>query len=762
MNSQAPSLINVTVRITRIRSVNRKGCIAFGHRVDVDAGHNDRSTAIVVAVASSIAHGSLVEVGGVYDVYGESSIVKREHGGYVVSEIQIDAQDIRLIRPSGSQLIQWLAHNAPGVGEVKATKLWDLLQEKLYEALDASDHEALSKVVPSQGVRTRLFLAWAKNGDAATLRFVQDRAIPLDLARKAIRFHRENTVQALLEDPYRLLSFCGSWAEVDGIAREKFAVGLDDPRRLTAALEEALYRTTEKGNTCATISDLHQTVSRLLAPHRAPIQALSKMLLKGSSSGQFIVRAAPGGEVMLHAPGTYIMERSCAEFILASLRESDRQRSLFPVDVDEVIADFERSERDYLGLKVFGLNQAQRIAVHTSFAKRFSIITGGAGVGKTTVLKALYRALDTSGKPRFQMALSGRAAARMADATQEKAMTIASFLINVTEQDMGESPIVVVDEASMIDIVTFYKLTQKLPAGAHLVLVGDPFQLPPIGPGLVFHVLCQLSGIPTTQLVEVRRQAHDSAIPGAAASIRDGVWPSLSSDEKGEVVFLPCPADQIVGETLRLYSIDPASTQIICATRSSPYAGVEVLNRVCHLRYAGSNRPLAAANADSGEIESTGFSEGDLLMYTSNDWSRNLQNGRLGRLLEVFDEPCKVNLGTEDKPKMRTVLGLAEFEGDRHYVLDTDLDVLQHSYAITCHKSQGSQFPRVIIPLVPSKVLDRTLVYTALTRAQGQVIFVGDVEAAKTAVIAPPKAFSRKIGLLSMLQDALAESPLAA
>lgn len=762
MNAQIPVLLSVTVRVTRIRSRNSKGCIAFGHRVDLDAGLNDRSTAIVVAVPTSVVARSMVEVGGIYDVYGESSVVHREHGGYRVSEIQLDAQDIRLVRPSGSQLIQWLADNAPGVGEVKATKLWDTFQASLYDILDGSDHTALSKIVPSQNVRADMFAAWLEHGDAKTLRFVQDKGIPLDLARKAIKFHKENTIAALQEDPYRLLSFCGSWAEVDGIAQERFSVQLGDSRRLRAALEEALYRAAEKGHTCATISDLHRTVTRLLAPHPAPSSALAKALLQGKTTGQFIVRETVSGDAMLHAPGTYIMERSCAEFVLALLREPNRQQALFPTDIDRVIADFESSEQQRLGLKVFALNEAQRSAVNTSFSNRFSIITGGAGVGKTTVLKALYKALDTLGKPRFQMALSGRAAARMTEATEESAMTIAGFLRSVTDEDMGESPVVVIDEASMLDVVTFYRLTQKLPTDTHFILVGDPFQLPPIGAGLVFHVLCQLSAIPTTRLLEVKRQADGSGIPAAAAAVRDGVWPKFSALETAEVIFLSCADDAVIAETMRMYGLDRENTQILAATRSSPFSGVEAINRLCHVRYVGGARPLEAVNEDSGVLEHTGFCEGDLLMYTANDWARNLQNGRLGRLLQVYDEPMKVDVGTEEKPLIRLALALADFEGVEHHIFETDIDVLQHAYAITVHKSQGSEFPRVIIPVTKSMVLDRTFVYTALTRAKVQVIFIGDIEAVQEAVALPPRAFSRQVGFMAMLEEALRTADLAA
>lgn len=753
MNAQTAVLLSVTVRVTRIRSTNSKGCIAFGHRVDLDAGLNDRSTAIVIAVPSSVAARSMVEVGGIYEVYGESSVVHREHGGYRVSEIQVDAQDIRLVRPSGSQLIQWLADNAPSVGEVKATKLWDTFQASLYNILDGSDHAALSKIVPSESVREGMFAAWLEHGDAKTLRFVQDKGIPLDLARKAIKFHKGNTIAALQEDPYRLLSFCGSWAEVDEIAQERFSVQLGDLRRLRAALEEALYRAAEKGHTCATISDIHQTVSRLLAPRPAPTSALAKALLQGKTAGQFIVRETSSGDVMLHAPGTYIMERSCAEFIMALLRAPEGQQPLFSIDVGRVIADFEQSERGYLKLDTFALNEAQHAAVKTSLKSRISIITGGAGVGKTTVLKALYKALDTTGRPRFQMALSGRATARMIEATGEEARTIAGFLRKVGDKEMGLAPIIVIDEASMLDLVTFYRLVQKLPSESQIILVGDPYQLPPIGAGLILHVLCGMAAVPITELVEVKRQAKDSSIPLASRQIRDGQPPTFSPNERDEVVFLPCSDEQIIPTVLRLYEQDSENTQILSATRSCRFAGVDALNRICHVQYGDHTRQLLVENQETGEVEATGLSVGDLVMYTANDWARNLQNGSLGKLEEVFDKPRSVDLGDENKPCFCTALGMATFEGVKHYILNTDIDSLELAYSITVHKAQGSQFRRVIIPVRKSRILDRTFVYTAATRAQAQVVFVGELDAVKEAIALPPRAFSRQVGLRALLES---------
>ncbi len=756
MNAAVPNLMNISVRVTSIRSVNRKGCIAYGHRMDIQKGINDRSSPVVIKVRDAIAKLSDISVGGIFDVYGEASTVLRSHGSFAINELTIDAQDIRLVRPSGSQLIQWIGDNVKGVGEVKATRLWDALGERLYDALDSADHNAISMIIPTEEVREGMFLRWSEGGDAKTLRFVQDKRVPLVLAKKAIRFHKKNTIAALLADPYRLLSFAGDWAVVDGVARDSFGLTLDDPRRITAALEEALYRASEKGHTCSSLADLYSTVRDLIKPHAAPGDALAKALVDGGAAGQFVYKDLALLGPMLFAPGSWLMERRCAEFIRDLIVTPLLQPQLFSVDVSEVIKQFEEEERVFLGLPSFGLNQAQRNAVNTSFSKRFSVITGGAGVGKTTVLKALYRALDTTGRPRFQMALSGRATARMIEATGEEATTIAGFLKRVTDKDMGPTPIIVIDEASMLDLVTFYRLVQKLPPECQVILVGDPYQLPPIGAGLILHVLCRLARVPTTELVEVKRQAKESSIPVAAHRVREGLRPSFSGDESDDVVFLPCPDDQILSTVIRLYEQDPGSTQILSATKSCAFAGVDVINRACHGKYANHRQPLLAENPETSEIEATGLCAGDLVMYTANDWARNLQNGSLGRLAEVFESPRAVNVGSDEKPRMASALGRATFEGVQHYILSADVDSLELAYSITVHKAQGSQFRRVIIPVRKSRILDRTFVYTAATRAQVQVIFVGDLEAVGEAIELPPKAFLRQVGLHALLEAELA------
>lgn len=751
MDTRVSIKTSAAVRITRIRYRTKKVCIFFGHRVNLERCTSDPTDTLVVKVPAKLINPTNFDVGETWAVHGPANVIKRSVPGlkYPITDTQITAQDAQLLKPSGRLTIQWLVDNVTGIGPSRADKLWTKHSDRLNKVLDAGDHDAIASIVRDENTRNELFEKWAEYGVGDSLRYLQDRGVPLELGRKVLKFHGCEAEKKLTEDPYRLLSFNGEWNLVDKLARKKFAVTLDDPRRLSAALEEALYGGLKNGHTCQSFNDTYKAARALLAPSSQPQTAFEEALRLGKAEGQFVVSEQE--ELMLHASGTFIMERRVAEFIRNLLKARDHQWSLLPVDLDTLISEFEQAERQALELPTFELNSAQIMAVKTSFNQHFSIITGRAGVGKTTVLKALYKALDALNRPRFQMALSGRAAARMVEATHEPATTIAGFLANVTANQMGPSPVVVIDEASMLDLVTFYRLTNKLPPDTHLILVGDPYQLPPIGAGLVFHLLCEMPGIPVTELTVVKRQSSDSGIPQAAKSIRDGIWPELPKSTESDVVFIPCADGDIRETVMSLYEEDPENTQILCGVKRNGINGVYDINQECHSRYAAGRKSLLVLNEFTGELEQSGFKEGDLLLYTANDWARGLQNGSLGHLESVFDEPRQVNIGSEEQPNIQEAIALAEFDGTQQYIQASDIDYLELAYAITVHKSQGSQFERVIIPVRQSLVLDRTFVYTAVTRAKRQVILVGDENAARRAVEAPPRAFERQVGLRALL-----------
>lgn len=665
--------------------------------------------------------------------------------GFMRHETRIESKDLSFQKPSGEQIVGWITDNKKinGIGDTKANKLWLALGNDLYRALDESDSNTLLKVISSETLINNLIEVWQEEGDTKTIQWMQDHRIPLPLSRKLIRFHGRNTLSALTEDPYCLLSFCEKWEDVDNLACSKMGVTKDDPRRLQAAVEQVLYNQMTKGHTCLNIEKLRVPLRKLLTSSELASNAidqahLNKVIMKRGDT--------------LQLAGNWIMERTVAKFVTEAVINQHQVPIYFDCPPEEMIDQFEKEEAETLGIDEFKLNPAQSTAIIRSFENKFSIITGGAGVGKTTVLKALYRLLDTYGSQRFQMALSGRAAKRMNETTQEHSSTIASFLQNTNSKSMGNCPIIVIDEASMVDLASMYRIIKKLPEQCHMVLVGDPYQLPPVAAGLVLHCMMNVDYIPVSELTEVKRQAKDSSIPLLAASVRKGVWPTkmLKQDTSDHIKLISCPKEEIVKTVVSLYDESPENTQILSPTNANSFSGCNVINRQCVMNYTGGkcSKQLKLYG------EPTGFFEGDTLLYTKNDWARDLQNGTLGKLIEAFEEPKTITIKTGEKSIEVTAIGLADWEGRVMPILEHDVEALLHGFAVTIHKSQGSQFNRVIIPLSQSRngFIDRTLIYTAITRAVDQVILVGDINVAEQAVIAPPSATLRNVALPDMLE----------
>lgn len=727
----------VRMRVASIRSRKPGGIIFSGY--SLDGGHQDNRQPIVVKAFGDESTG--IELGDLWEVTGQATTQTLQLAGFTRIEPVIIANHLMLVKPSGSQVIQWLATHPQigGIGTVKAQRLWDALGDDLYTALNEGDARTLLDVLKNPDIVENMLAVWLRDGDDTTLRWMQEHRIPLELARKVIRVHGADALARMREDPYRLLSFSAAWGLVDRIAREHLGVAEDDPLRLRAAIEQVLYDQMDQGHTIADQDTLKPPVARLLG---------------SSALGAAAFNVALGNKSIVQADGSYqcagawIMERSVANFIAERLGRP-HQIPLFCSDLDAVLDAFEAEEALASGIAGFALNEAQRKAVKQTFTQTFSVITGGAGVGKTTVLKALYRLLDTTGQPRYQMALSGRAAKRMRELTGERAYTIAGFLGRVSAEEMGDAPVIIIDEASMVDLATMYRLIRKLPDGARMILVGDPYQLPPIGAGLVLHGLTQSQAVSVSELTVVKRQAADSAIPRFAHAVRHGDWwGELPSDPDRDLAVISCDPRQIIETVLALYELDRDQTQILAATRANRFSGFATISQACTWRYTASQgaKPLCL------DGQQTGYYEGDLLLYTRNDWSRDLQNGLLGRLLEVFETPRVVQTDDEDAEPI-VALGWVDWEGRQVALLEQDIEWLESGYAISIHKSQGSQFSRVIVPITRSRLLDRTLLYTAITRAQRQIVLVGDVGAMERAVIAQPKAHLRRVALPSMLKQ---------
>jgi exodeoxyribonuclease V alpha subunit len=291
-----------------------------------------------------------------------------------------------------------------------------------------------------------------------------------------------------------------------------------------------------------------------------------------------------------------------------------------------------------------------------------------------------------------------------------------------------------------------------LPEQVNLILVGDPYQLPPIGAGLTFHVLADAEDFPVARLTKVYRQSGESGIPTISNAIRQGEWPSIPEyNGKNVGVFcLQVGSDDIANRLVEIYeelggAEENEQVQILSAVKADNAYGVVGINKAFHTRYTeGEN--LVLISSSTGELKDSGFRQNDKIIVIKNQWERRLFNGALGYIAEAFKTPMPLDEG-------RFLVAKAIIEGREICLQQDDLDWIMHSYSISIHKAQGSQFRRVIIPLSKSKLLDRTLIYTAVTRGIDQVVLLGDLAAAKLAVEALPHAWLRQIGFRTVIRS---------
>jgi exodeoxyribonuclease V alpha subunit len=737
------------LRVQSIRSQNpfgRGGCIFTATEI-TECGDVIDATAYVIVKATGAQLGTTrVQPGQWWTVTGSVETYPRTTSGYVINERQITPADIALARLSGEHIVTFMSEcpDFEGIGMVKARKLWETFGEGLYEILDAADVSALSKVLTPESAKCAVN-AWAAHGNTRTLQWLQSSGIDVRTGRKLLAFFGHEAYEKLAEDPYRLLSFSANWRHVDSFAQSRFDVQSDDPRRLQAAVEEALYRLFDAGDTVSAIPTLLRRVESVLGSSTARPVVMAA-LEAGLTNGSYVI----GNQGNIHLTGAMVMERTVARSITARL--------LAPVSilnrqtVERIIYQHEHEEG-------FELNTEQQQAVHCAAEQSVALILGGAGVGKTTVLKALYRVFDAAEVAIYQMALSGRAAKRMSEATGLPSWTLARFFHGAETVSMEGPTVVVVDEASMVDIITMHRLCELLPGHVRLILVGDTSQLMPVGPGLVLHALAKIPELPTLELTQVKR--YGGVIAEAAADVRAGKWPSLPRDTSAPISFLPCRVAAIPETVVGLYSADPENTQIVSARRNNA-DGTKSLNEICQARFTKEMPALLIHNEEFDCDMWTGFHLGDPILCTKNLWNWGLQNGSLGKLVEIEEAPRLLS-GPEGK-ELGHAIGWIEWDdGERRPVLAEMLEVLELGYALTVHKSQGSQWKRVVVVLTGSRMLDRTLVYTAITRAQTQVLIVGDEVAARNAVESLPRSELRTVGLHQfMIEELAANAPSTA
>lgn len=639
---------------------------------------------------------------------------------------QMHVTTSRLERPSGRLIIDYLtrhpAFDDAGLGRKKAERLWEKFGEELYPVLSEGDVVKLTSVLTEETAR-KLSEAWHRVApEGEVVRFLSHYGFDQRLAGKVRRVWGEDAIQKLQENPFRMMAFA-SFEKVDVMSRS-LGIKRDDPRRLVAAAEGFLYRRLDEKHTLTPDTQAVAGVSTLL---KTRDRTEAQLAIERAVHDYAIIPCGGGYQPL----GAAIMEKAIADRFRSMISGSrNRQQNLFAGCLNRVITEaISKFERE----QTLTLNAEQKAAVEMAAGQPLSVLTGGAGVGKTTVLKIIHEVCERTGTAVRQMALSGRAAQRMREATGREASTIAKFLREAGEGkiDAHAEPLVIIDESSMLDLPLVFDLVRALPDSARLLFVGDPYQLPPIGFGLVFHVLAESYQVPKVELVQVHRQARSSGIPQVAEEIRRGTVPEIPpfSGIVPGVSFIKAGRDEII-EQLD-YVMEQLSgcddVQILCVTKRGG-CGVEDINSVFH-----------AVQAESpGGLGSREFVQGEPVIYLANNYGKELWNGSLGKIEAVR--------GSVSNGGFAINAITCCFEGAQHVIPREDFINIDLAYAVTVHKAQGSQFKRILMPVVASRLLDRSLLYTGLTRGAEQIVFIGDHEVFSRAIREQPKSQNRMVG----------------
>ena len=535
-------------------------------------------------------------------------------------------------------------------------------------------------------------------------------------AGRLLQKYGDDVKYVLTEEPYRMIH------EIDGFGFKTadqiaLAYGMDrqSPQRLGAGLAYVLQTMTQNGHVCIPDSELVRRAAFLL---QADALGLHDILQDTVDMGQ--LRTADfEGTVYVYTPEAYEEE----EAIAGRIREMTEMK---PLSMKTHVQLFLDRWQDSCH---FELADKQREAVEKSLQSGMTVITGGPGTGKTTVVQTIIRLAEQEGLRILLCAPTGRAAKRLAETTQRKAKTIHRLLIpdghvgrvqsfEYNETKLLPADLVIVDEVSMLDMEMMYHLLNALKPQCRCILVGDADQLPSVGAGAVLHDVIASETVPVVRLDTIFRQKEGGRIVTNAHLINNGRLPVVNEDLEFRFVEIETEADgatQIsalyrseVGETG-----DEFAVQVLSPMYKDP-CGVDNLNQLIQERL---NPPVQG----KGELKGRHmiFRVGDKVMQKHNDYEKGVFNGDIGQIFAVQHDMVYVRYPEQD----------VKYEG-------AEIDEITLAYAITVHKSQGSEYHTVIMALVNSHsiMLQRNLFYTAVTRAKRKVILVGTKRAVQTAV----------------------------
>ncbi len=608
-----------------------------------------------------------------------------------------------------------------GIGPVMAQRIVQKFAGETFEIID----KQLERLTEVEGVGPKrlemIGRAWKEQKQIrAVMLFLQSHDISTAFAPKIFKTYGNQAIQVMRENPYQLASdiYGIGFVSADRIAA-KLGFDQDHPARLEAGLLYTLQQLSNEGHVYYPYGPLLEKSQELLQVEQ---EKLAAALGRLSFRQEVIVEEPWEGDAGPEARAVYL-----TAFYLAETHAAKRLQALLQAQQNLPFVDPAKAlawVQERLGLT---LAPQQAEAVLMSLRQKVLIITGGPGTGKTTIINAIIKIWERLGGNILMAAPTGRAAKRMSEVTGQEAKTIHRLLeysqqkggFQVSENRTLPCDLLIIDEASMVDTLLLHHLLKGVARGTTLIFVGDANQLPSVGPGNVFRDLIVSEVIPVVELTEIFRQAQESLIVVNAHRINRGEMPLwkpgpenladfyfLEQDDPQEVLRIIL---ELVKERIpKRFGFDPVNQIQVLTPMHRGVVGAASLNQTLQQEL----NPIAVGLNRGGRL----YKVNDKVMQIKNNYDKEVFNGDIGRIVRIDEELQELSVAFDNREV------LYDF---------SELDEIVLAYAISVHKSQGSEYPAVVLPLVTQHflLLQRNLIYTAVTRGKQLVVVVGSKKA---------------------------------